>query len=193
MKGTSTPRTVCLTEYLIEQGAGGDPVAQAAIFVKIFSGALPAFITVHPASPPIGASTAAVLRHAMNAEALREVPALSNANAKAAIKDAALGRKADFALLDRLTLHVPAAPDRVVVKPAAKALRPAERERIILKAIEDAGLDRFALAKPKKGERTGDRQKVWRKVPSESMSHKDFENSWASMAKSGTIRFAPSA
>lgn len=184
MKDASPPRTTRLTDYLIEQGAGADLRAQAAIFAKICNGALPAFITVHP-KLPAGASALDIQRYA-NAHP-REVSALSDAKAKAEIRMAAMGQNPDWALLDTLTVHVPAAPDRVV-KPAAKTLRPAERERIILKAIEDAGLDRYAIAKPKRGARTGDRDKVWRTVPG-SMEKKDFENSWAKMEKAGAIRF----
>lgn len=209
MQDSSKYRSVLLADYLIEQGVGSDPRAQADTFSKIYSGDLPAFLTIHPLSLPVGSSTSAVLRHAMStAGEPREVPALSHAKAKAEIRKAALGRDADSGLLANLTLLVPitvveesapegeerpgenSVPTEAIV-PIKRKIRSVndERAEIILKAIEEAGVDRYAINKPPKGKREGDRSKVWRKVPHGSMEYKDFDNAWCYMLNKRIIRY----
>lgn len=221
MEAPSKFRPVRLADYLIERGAGSDPKVQADIFSKIYSGEIPAALTVHPASLPLGASTTAVLRHAMStASEPREVPALSHAKAKAEIRKAALGRDADFDLLDSLTLLVPTTAIEVSVpmeeegsaenSVPARAAMPIKRKsqsvkdkrvEAILRVIEKMGMNRYALNGPTKiGGRDGDRARIFRELPPDAMGKKEmndadafdkaFENAWGHMLKERIIIIA---
>lgn len=135
MKDTSTPRNIRLTEYLIERGVGADLDAQAAIFAKIFSGALPAFLTVHP-ELPAGASARDIQNYARS-EA-REVSVLEIPSVKVELRKAALGQDASWTVLDRISVRAPGSEssNEAIAKPVQ---REAAHKENILYAIRDLG------------------------------------------------------
>ncbi|MBJ7575680.1 hypothetical protein [Luteimonas sp. MC1828] len=211
MTDPSTPNIIRLTDYLIAQGAGTDTAVSTAIFAKIHSGAIPAFITVYPASSPAGTSLASVLRHATNiASEPRELSITLHAKAKVEIRKAALGLDADWALLDSLILHVPyiaagacktamkAARGQVgtPVKRKDKSVN-GDRAAIILNVIEKLGFDRHAIVGPTKNGRSGQRAEIFRAMPPDSMGEhaandasafmRAFGNAWEYMLRNGII------
>lgn len=185
MKDASTLRTVRLTSYLIEQGVGSDPKAQGAIFKKIHSGVLPAVITVHPELPP-GASTRDIYSYAESKA--REVSVLDSPRAKAEVMKAALGRDADWTVLDRLSVRVPdGAPTRkTIVKPIQ---REAANRTNILDAIRALGYSPTDLP-PRENGKVGIKREVRDYLRKEGISIGDgaFNKAWSALSKERSIK-----
>lgn len=208
----SALRRVRLSDYMIEQGISVDLKAQARLFSGILAGNLQALCIVTPAPIPIGATMASVLRHVIGtADAPGEVPVLTQARVVAELKKAALGRGANWTLLDRLILCVPTVDEASTPKskdaepvntasPVGQARRPifGEREKRILEVIEGLGINPMAIKAPtRQGCRDGDRRRIQRATPPEAMGVKGsagsaftkaFENTWSGMLKKGSIR-----
>ena len=216
MEEISTYRRVRLLDYMIEQRCAADHSKQIDLYAKIYCGELKAFYTP---PPPVSADLdwkMNLLRNGFNQPAPTptptptEIPAMERLKIKTEIGKAARGMDADRALLDSLVLEIPVdmpannepttdervydQPNRIGTEPAAKRLSPKQEERapIILKVIDEAGLNRYELAKPEQGKREGDRAKIWRKIPNDGMGYRDFENTWLAMLKTGTIRYKSS-
>ena len=184
MEDPSKPRSIRLADYLIEQKVGSDPKAQAAIFSKILSGEIEAFLTVHPAPPHVGASAVTILRYA-NSE-LREVAASSHEGTKAELRKAVLGRVPDWAVLDRLSVRVPhgVSARKAMAKPMQ---REAAHKANILDAIRTLGYIPTSLPPDEAGKR-GMRSRVRHHLHDEGIPTKAFDKAWQALRDDDLIK-----
>ncbi len=183
MKEASTLRTIRLTSYLIEQGAYSDPSAYAAIFAKIHTGVLPAFITVFYPDHPPGASFRGIYRYAQAEK--REISVRDRPSVNYEVMKAALGRDANMAVLDTISVRVPdeTPTPKAVVKPMARE----EAHKLnILNAIQDLGYTPKLLPPTPKG-KSGVKLEVWNHLRGSGISRSAFDKAWQSLREEKSI------